>query len=196
MPHQNGIWWHIRWRIFVVSLCSTVQKGQLVRHPGVPPKMKTGAPRDKLKNGRGRGWAVPYKTGSICHFAFSLVLQCLRVSRYPDAPQVSPARHEPSPPTSKKPQVSRVTRKALQPFKPPAHPVGRFRERECLVLGVWVLSFFFVSVWVVPQAPGSSAQLLAALAPQLMIRSPWGQNRGGHGPPAPYRHSSGSVPVC
>ena len=25
------------------------------------------------------------KTGSICHFAFSLVLQCLGVPRYPDA---------------------------------------------------------------------------------------------------------------
>ena len=25
------------------------------------------------------------KTGSICHFAFSLVLQCLAVPRYPDA---------------------------------------------------------------------------------------------------------------
>ena len=26
-----------------------------MRHPGVPPKMKNGAPRDELKNGRGRG---------------------------------------------------------------------------------------------------------------------------------------------
>ena len=25
------------------------------------------------------------KTGSICHFAFSLILQCLEVARYPDA---------------------------------------------------------------------------------------------------------------
>ena len=25
------------------------------------PKMKNGAPRDELKNGRGRGWAVPYE---------------------------------------------------------------------------------------------------------------------------------------
>ena len=30
------------------------------QHPGVPPKMKNGAPRDELKNGRGRGWAVAY----------------------------------------------------------------------------------------------------------------------------------------
>ena len=27
---------------------------------GGVPKMKNGAPRDELKNGRGRGWAVPY----------------------------------------------------------------------------------------------------------------------------------------
>ena len=30
------------------------------------------------------------KTGSICHFAFSLVLQCLGVPRYPDAGHNSP----------------------------------------------------------------------------------------------------------
>ena len=28
---------------------------------GGPPKMKNGAPRDELKNGRGRGWAVTYR---------------------------------------------------------------------------------------------------------------------------------------
>ena len=27
---------------------------------GGTPKMRNGAPRDELKNGRGRGWAVPY----------------------------------------------------------------------------------------------------------------------------------------
>ena len=27
---------------------------------GGTPNMKNGAPRDELKNGRGRGWAVPY----------------------------------------------------------------------------------------------------------------------------------------
>ena len=32
-----------------------------MRHLGVPQKMKNGAPRDELKDGRGRGWAVPYK---------------------------------------------------------------------------------------------------------------------------------------
>ena len=32
---------------------------------------------------RGREWRG--KTGSICHFRFSLVLQCLGVSRYPYA---------------------------------------------------------------------------------------------------------------
>ena len=42
------------------SLCSTVYKGHLVRHLGYPKKMKNAAPRDELKNGRGRGWAVPY----------------------------------------------------------------------------------------------------------------------------------------
>ena len=30
------------------------------------------------------------ETGSICHFAFSLVLQCLGVPKYPDAGKNSP----------------------------------------------------------------------------------------------------------
>ena len=30
-----------------------------MRHPGGTPKVKSGAPRDELKNGRGRVWAVP-----------------------------------------------------------------------------------------------------------------------------------------
>ena len=30
-------------------------------------------------------WGWEGKTGSICHFAFSLVLQCLEVPTYPDA---------------------------------------------------------------------------------------------------------------
>ena len=31
-----------------------------MRHPGVISKMKNGALRDELKNGRGRGWGGPY----------------------------------------------------------------------------------------------------------------------------------------
>ena len=31
------------------------------------PKMKNGAPRDELKNGRGRGWAIPYEGGAKEH---------------------------------------------------------------------------------------------------------------------------------
>ena len=37
----------------------------MVRHPGVPQKMKNGAPRDELKNGRGRGWAGSYSSYNI-----------------------------------------------------------------------------------------------------------------------------------
>ena len=40
---------------------------------GGTPKMKNGAPRDELKNGRGRGWAVPY-LGSLEHKSISTVL--------------------------------------------------------------------------------------------------------------------------
>ena len=32
---------------------------------GGTPKMKNGAPRDELKNGRGRGWAVPFFSGLV-----------------------------------------------------------------------------------------------------------------------------------
>ena len=35
-------------------------EGAFGASPGGTPKMKNGAPRDELKNGRGRGWAVPY----------------------------------------------------------------------------------------------------------------------------------------
>ena len=40
---------------------------------GGTPKMKNGAPRDELKNGRGHGWAVPYKWGlrPLCAIAQS-----------------------------------------------------------------------------------------------------------------------------
>ena len=33
-------------------------EGHLMRHPGVTPKLKIRVLRDKLKNGRGRGWAA------------------------------------------------------------------------------------------------------------------------------------------
>ena len=33
---------------------------------GGTPKMKNGAPRDELKNGRGRCWAVPHDEGQYC----------------------------------------------------------------------------------------------------------------------------------
>ena len=32
---------------------------------GSTPKMKNGAPRDELKNGRGRVWVIPYDGGSV-----------------------------------------------------------------------------------------------------------------------------------
>ena len=45
--------------VFSVFHC-VKKEGHLMRHPGVPPEQKNGAPRDELKNGRGRVWAVPY----------------------------------------------------------------------------------------------------------------------------------------
>ena len=33
---------------------------------GGTPIMKNGAPQDELKNGRGRGWAVPYAYWAHC----------------------------------------------------------------------------------------------------------------------------------
>ena len=35
-------------------------EGSFGASSGGTPKMKNGAPRDELKNGRGRGWAVAY----------------------------------------------------------------------------------------------------------------------------------------
>ena len=35
-------------------------EGAIGASSGGYPKNETGAPRDELKNGRGRGWAVPY----------------------------------------------------------------------------------------------------------------------------------------
>ena len=37
---------------------------------GGTPKMKNGAPRDELKNGRGCGWAVPNHRGAIPQWPF------------------------------------------------------------------------------------------------------------------------------
>ena len=59
MPHQNGfdgtldeksLWF------LCVPLCG---RGIWYVIPGYP-KTENGAPRGELKNGRGRGWAVPY----------------------------------------------------------------------------------------------------------------------------------------
>ena len=59
MPHQNGMCHQAHQ---MKNLCGSLfSKGHLGRHPG---KMKNGAPRDELKNGRGRGWAVP------CNYEF------------------------------------------------------------------------------------------------------------------------------
>ena len=41
---------------------------------GGTPKMKNGAPRDELKNGRGRCWAVPYDSTATCRNYFCM--QC------------------------------------------------------------------------------------------------------------------------
>ena len=43
------------------------------------------ATRVLLHLSRDRGGVWEGKKGSICHFAFSLVLQCLGIPRYPDA---------------------------------------------------------------------------------------------------------------
>ena len=45
-----------------MSLCSTVVEGAFGAPSRGTPKMKNGAPRDELKNGRGRAWAVPYRS--------------------------------------------------------------------------------------------------------------------------------------
>ena len=47
------------------------------------PRRKRGA--FLFGNREGRGVPRRGKTGSVCHFAFSLVLQCLGVPRYPGA---------------------------------------------------------------------------------------------------------------
>ena len=37
----------------------------------------------------GRVWRGGGKTGSICHFAFALVLQCFGIPKYPDAVKIA-----------------------------------------------------------------------------------------------------------
>ena len=44
--------------VFSVFHCA---EGAFGASSGGTPKTKNGAPPDELKNGRGRGWALPYK---------------------------------------------------------------------------------------------------------------------------------------
>ena len=46
MPHQNGIWWHIRWKIFVVSFVFHCVERPFGASSGGTPKMKKMGPRE------------------------------------------------------------------------------------------------------------------------------------------------------
>ena len=60
MRHHIGNWWRVGWKIFVLSLCSTVWKGAFDAASRGPPESNNGAPRDELRDGRGRIGAFLY----------------------------------------------------------------------------------------------------------------------------------------
>ena len=60
MSHQNGPWWHIRCKFFAFSLCSTVPKNHLMRHPGYSRDEKRGVARWTQK------WAWSWLGRSLC----------------------------------------------------------------------------------------------------------------------------------
>ena len=59
-PSQNGILMAHRMKNLCGFSVFHCVEGAFGASSGGTPKMKNGAPRDELQNGRGRGWAVPY----------------------------------------------------------------------------------------------------------------------------------------